>query len=321
MGKLTARQVETLKEPGRHSDGGNLYLNITKAGAKSWVFFYRFDKVQREMGLGGIATTSLAQARVKALAALKLLKDGIDPLAERRAAEKIEASKISFGAFADEYVKTHEGKFRNDKHKAQWASTLGPAYCGAMRSLPLNAIDTQAVLKVLRPLWQKVPETASRLRGRIENILDSAKAQGYRDGLENPARWKGHLKSILPARQRLTRGHHVALAYDDLPAFISALRGSQATAALALELCILTATRSGEVLNSNWNEFDLTKAVWTIPANRMKAGHEHRVPLTPRAVEILDLIQQAKHMHNDYVFAGNAKGKPLSNMAMAVNKH
>ncbi len=318
MGKLTARQVETLKEPGRHSDGGNLYLNITKAGAKSWVFFYRFDKVQREMGLGGIATTSLAQARVKALAALKLLKDGIDPLAERRAAEKIEASKISFGAFADEYVKTHEGKFRNDKHKAQWASTLGPAYCGAMRSLPLNAIDTQAVLKVLRPLWQKVPETASRLRGRIENILDSAKAQGYRDGLENPARWKGHLKSILPARQRLTRGHHVALAYDDLPAFISALRGSQATAALALELCILTATRSGEVLNSNWNEFDLTKAVWTIPANRMKAGHEHRVPLTPRAVEILDLIQQAKHMHNDYVFAGNAKGKPLSNMAMAM---
>ena len=318
MGKLTARQVETLSALGRHSDGGNLYLNISKAGAKSWVFLYRFGKSQREMGLGGVTTTSLAEARTKSLVALKQLRDGCDPLIERRALQKVDANKISFGAFADSYLEAHEAKFRNAKHVAQWRSTLGPNYCSGIRTLPIGEVDTEAVLKVLRPLWQKVPETAARIRGRIENVLDSAKAQGLRDGLENPARWKGHLKSILPARQRLTRGHHAALPYDDLPALLSVLRGKQAIAALALELCILTATRSGEILNATWSEFELAKRVWTVPATRMKAGQEHRVPLTARALDILQYLQKLKLAHNDHVFAGNAKGKPLSNMAMTM---
>ena len=318
MGKLTSRQVETLKSLGRHSDGGNLYLNISKAGAKSWVFLYRFGKSQREMGLGGVTTTSLAEARTKALVALKQLREGRDPLSERRAQEKVEANKISFGAFADSYLEAHEAKFRNAKHAAQWRSTLGPNYCSGIRALPIGEVDTEAVLKVLRPLWQKVPETAARIRGRIENVLDSAKAQGFRDGLENPARWKGHLKSILPARQRLTRGHHAALPYDDLPALLTALRSKQGTAALALELCILTATRSGETLNATWSEFDLAKGVWTIPAIRMKAGQEHRVPLAARALDILQSLHKLKLEHNPHVFAGNAQGKPLSNMAMTM---
>jgi integrase len=186
-------------------------------------------------------------------------------------------------------------------------------YCQPIRAFRLNEIDTEAVLKVLQPIWTKVPETASRLRGRIENILDAAKAKGYRSG-DNPAQWRGHLKTILPARQRLTRGHHAALHYDDLPAFMRELQSKEATAAQALELCILTATRSSEILKAKWKEFDLKKAIWTIPAVRMKAGHEHRIPLTARAVAILKSLH--KFPHNDHVFPGGARGKPLSSMAL-----
>ena len=317
MGKLTARQVNTLIDAGRHSDGGNLYLNIAKGGSKSWVFFYRHDGKQREMGLGGVATNTLAEARVKALAALKLLKDGRDPLVDRRSVEKLQAGRITFGSFADDYIKTHEGKHRNARHATQWKSTLGPNYCGAIRNLPVNEIDTEAVLKVLRPLWQKVPETAARIRGRIENVLDAAKAQDLFQG-ENPARWKGHLKAVLPARQRLTRGHHAALPYNDFPAFMSELRAVEnSIAAKALEFCILTVTRTNETLGMVWEEIDLAKAVWTIPANRMKAGYEHRVPMPPRANEILKAMEAVRTAHNPYVFPGQVTGKSLSHVSMA----
>jgi integrase len=171
------------------------------------------------------------------------------------------------------------------------------------------------VLRVLQPVWQKIPETAARLRGRIERVLDAAQARGYRSG-ENPARWRGHLKTLLPARQRLTRGHHAALRYDELPAFMTELRTRQSTAALALELAILTASRTGEVLNAELKEFDLNKAIWTIPAQRMKAGHEHRIPLVARAVAILKSLK--KHAHDDHAFPGNRRGKPLSPMAMTM---
>ena len=319
MGKLTARQVETLKLPGRHADGGNLYLNIAKGGAKSWVFFYRRGAKQREMGLGSIVTTSLADARVKALDALKLLKSGSDPLEARRADEKRTAGKVTFGQFADEYLRAHEAKFRNTKHAAQWKSTLGPNYCSAVRGLPIGEVDTEAVLKVLRPLWQKVPETASRIRGRMENVIDAAKAQGLYQG-DNPARWKGHLSAVLPKRQRLTRGHHAALSCDDLPAFMVALRekAGESVASIALEFCILTVTRSSETLGAVWSEFDLAKGVWTISAKRMKAGHEHRIPLSSRALEILNVMAAARSDHNQHVFPGIVRGKSLSNMAMAA---
>jgi integrase len=322
-GKLNARKVETLTKPGRYADGGNLYLFISPNGGKRWTFFYRLGKtadgkpVRREMGLGSAANgqVSLAEARGKALDARKLLNAGKDPIEVRDANEKAARTIPTFGAFADDYINSHKPKFRNDKHIAQWEMTLSDAYCKAIRSMPLDAIGTEAILSVLQPIWQTVPETASRLRGRIENVLDAAKALGYRDG-QNPAQWRGHLKTLLPARQRLTRGHHAALAYDDLPAFMAELRDKKSTAALALELCILTATRSGEVLNAEWSEFDLDKAIWTIPAIRMKAGHEHRVPLTTRAV---DFLKAMTRLHdNAHVFPGHAKGKPLSSMAMTM---
>ena len=316
VGLLNARKVETLSEPIRHADGGNLYLSISENGGRRWVFLYRFKGSRREMGLGSAAKghVSLAEARKAASEARKRVSDGIDPLEAKRDQERKSIAIPTFGVFADEYLESHRSKFRNGKHIAQWEMSL-KTYCQPIRSLRLNEIDTEAVLKVLQPIWTKIPETASRLRGRIENILDAGKAKGYRQG-ENPAQWRGHLKTILPARQRLTRGHHAAMSYDDLPGFLGLLRIKQATAALALELCILTATRSGEVINARWQEFDLKKAIWTIPAIRMKAGHEHRIPLTTRAAEILKSLH--KLPHNEHVFPGNAQGKPLSNMAMSM---
>ena len=316
VGLLNARKVETIAEPGRHADGGNLYLFISENGGKRWTFLYRFKGTRKEMGLGSATKgfVSLADARKAASAARKLVSEGIDPLGAKREHERKSIAIPTFGAFADEYLESHRSKFRNDKHIAQWEMTL-KTYCQPMRATRVNEINTETVLKVLQPMWGKVPETASRLRGRIENILDAAKAIGYRQG-ENPAQWRGHLKTILPARQRLTRGHHAALPYDDLPEFLGLLRAKQATAALALELCILTATRSGEILNAQRNEFDLKKAIWTIPAIRMKAGHEHRIPLASRAVEILKSLHNMPH--NEHAFPGNARGKPLSNMAMSM---
>jgi integrase len=319
MGKLTARQVETIKAPGRHADGGNLYLNVSPHGTKSWVFFYRFAGKQREMGLGSYQTSTLAQARVKALSALKLLRDGLDPLAAKRVAERAEAGNVTFGPFADDYIATHRVKFRNQKHAAQWKTTLGPKYCAPIRSLAIGEVDTAAVLRVLKPLWQKVPETASRIRGRIENVLDAARAQGLYAG-ENPARWKGHLKAVLPARQRLTRGHHAALSYDEIPAFMESLRESQTVSigARALEFCILTVTRTNETLGAQWAEFDLKKHIWTIPAARMKSGIEHRIPLSTRAVAILQDMEHARTTRNEHVFPGLKNGAGLSNMAMSA---
>jgi hypothetical protein len=212
VGLLNARKVETLAKPGRHADGGNLYLSISENGGRRWTFFYRFKGARKEMGLGSEArgNVSLAEARNAASEARKLVRDGIDPPEAKRGQVRKNLVIPTFGAFADEYLASHRPKFRNDKHIAQWEMTL-KTYCQPIRSLRLNKIDTEAVLKVLQPIWSKIPETASRLRGRIENILDAAKAKGYRSG-ENPATWRGHLKTLLPARQRLTRGHHAAMA-------------------------------------------------------------------------------------------------------------
>lgn len=316
-GKLNARKVETLKEPGRYSDGGNLYLFITPNSGKRWTFLYRLGGKRREMGLGsaGPHGVSLKEARDKAAEARRLVAAGMDPLEARAAEEKASRTIPTFGTFADDYIKSHKPKFRNEKHVAQWEMTLGDTYCRAIRVRPINEIDTEAVLSVLQPIWTKVPETASRLRGRIENVLDAARALGYRDG-PNPATWRGHLKTLLPARQKLTRGHHAALPYDELPKFMVDLRARQSTAALALEFCILTASRSSEVLNAEWSEFDLDKKVWTIPAHRMKAGHAHRIPLTDRALDILKSLPKLEG--NPHVFPGNARGKPLSGMAMTM---
>lgn len=324
---LTPFAVKNAK-PGRHADGGGLHLLVKESGARSWVYRFMLRGKARDIGLGaasGPEAILLSKARDKADAFRLKVKAGIDPLAERdrEAAEALAAAQaeqiagITFKAVADAYIAANEDGWRNEKHRQQWRNTLATYVYPVIGELPVAEVGTAHVLQILEPIWKEKPETASRVRGRIETVLDAAKARGYREG-ENPARWRGHVAQILPARRRLSRGHHKALPYDELPAFVASLRDRKATAALALEFAILTAARTGEVIGAKWEEVDLGKAVWTIPAARMKAGKDHRVPLSPRAVEILEAT---KALGGDWLFAGNAKLpgeiKPkLSGMAM-----
>jgi integrase len=316
INKLSARTVETVKAPGRYSDGGNLYLSISANGGRRWVFMYRISGRQREMGLGSAtkAGTSLATARELAAEARNALAAGLDPLEVRKATRQAERAVPSFGECADNYIEAHRKSWRNDKHVAQWTMTL-TTHCAKIRAMPVNKIDTEAVLKVLQPIWERLPETAKRLRGRIEKVLDAAAVLGFRTG-ENPARWRGHLQNLLAKLKRLTRGHHAALPYEQLPEFMAQVRARQSLAARALEFGILTACRSGEVRFARWDEIDLDKAVWVIPGTRMKAGKEHRVPLSDRAVAVLSALQEIRT--SDFVFPGTPSGKPLSGMAMAM---
>ncbi|GEP04827.1 tyrosine-type recombinase/integrase [Methylobacterium oxalidis] len=312
--KLSARSVATLSKPGRHSDGEGLYLVVDASGAKRWLFLFRWQGKLKEMGLGGLSTVSLADAREKAAEARQTLKAGHNPIEKRRTAKEERLAAITFGAFADEVVKSLQNGFRNDKHKAQWTSTLN-TYAASLRTMPIEAIGTDDVLGVLVPIWQTKSETASRVRGRIERILDAAKAKALRTG-ENPARWRGHLDKLLPARRKLTRGHHAAMPFEDVPTFIADLREREAVAGMALEFCILNASRSGEVLGARWSEIDRKAKAWIIPAERMKAGIEHRVPLTERALAILDRAEAIRS--SEYVFPGYKRGRPLSVMAMEM---
>jgi integrase len=307
--RLTARKVETAK-PGKYSDGGNLYLIVSESGARKWVLRFTWRGRAKEMGLGSAASVPLTDAREKAASARRKIAQGLNPIDER----KRDGGIPTFGEMADDVRETLSAGFRNEKHKAQWKSTL-EAYAAPLRAKPVDTIGTDDVLAVLKPIWTEKAETASRVRGRIEKVLDAAKAKGLREG-ENPARWRGHLDHLLPRPSKLARGHHAAMPYEDVAAFIAQLRKREATSALALELCILTAARSGEILGMRWPEIDLDKKVWTVPADRMKAGREHRVPLSARAVAILRQLETLKT--GDFVFAGRARNKPLSNMAMEM---
>jgi integrase len=306
-GNLTARKVETAK-PGKHSDGGNLYLIVSPSGSRKWVLRFTWRGKAREMGLGTPATVCLADAREKAADARRMVARGLDPIHERKRAGGVP----TFGEMADQVREALSAGFRNEKHKAQWKMTL-ETYAAPLRGRPVDTITTDDVLAVLKPIWTGKAETASRLRGRIEKVLDAAKAKGLRNG-ENPARWRGHLDHLLPKQPKLTRGHHAAMPYEEVAAFVGRLREMGSSAGQALELCILTAARSGEILGMRWDEIDLDKKVWTAPAHRMKAGREHRVPLSTRAVVILRNLHKVKS--SDFVFPGQARGKPLSNMAM-----
>lgn len=312
--RLSARTVQTVSEPGLHADGDGLYLSVSKSGAKSWRFIFQWHGKRKEMGLGKLSAVSLADARQAANQARAMVAQDLDPIAVREA-ERAKNSNQTFGQFADALVDDLAPGFRNAKHLAQWRMTL-KTYAAPLRNKRLDDIDTRDVLAVLKPIWQEKPETAVRLRGRIERVLDAAKAQGLRTG-ENPARWRGHLDKLLPKRKKLTRGHHAAMPYKDLPRFVAALRANESLSALALEWCILTATRSGETLNASWSEIDREAKVWTIPAQRMKAGKEHRVPLTRRMLEILDRLALLRP-DDGFLFPGNKAGRPLSGMAMAM---
>jgi integrase len=265
---------------------------------------------RREMGLGSYPTISLVAARQRADECRRQVAEGLDPITERK-----KAAPVTFGEAADQFLASMSSSFRNEKHRDQWKMTLGDAYCATLRKKPISAVDTEDVLQVLAPIWQSKAETASRIRGRIERVLDYATVKGWRTG-ENPARWRGHLKNALPARQKLARGHHAAMPYAQVPAYVKRLQSAEAMAARGLEFLILTASRSGEVMGAQWPEFDLEKAVWTVPAERMKAGKEHRVPLSPRAVAIIKDLHETKV--NDFVFPGEKKERPLSPMAFAM---
>ena len=314
----------THAKAGRHADGGGLNLLVKESGARSWVYRFMLKGKSRDLGLGaasGPDAISLAKARDLASAHRLKVKAGIDPLAERHreAAEAIAAAQaakiagVTFRHVAEAYIAANEGSWRNDKHRQQWRNTLASYVYPVMGELPVADIGTAHVLQILEPIWQEKPETASRIRGRIEALLDAAKARGYREG-ENPARWRGHIAQILPARSKLTRGHHKAMPYAELPLFMSQLRAREAMAARALEFVILTATRTSELLGATWAEVDIDKAIWTIPAVRMKAGREHRVPLSPRTIEIL---KSGQFLGSDWLFPSEKGGK-LSTMAMAM---
>ena len=316
LNKLSATFVAKTKEAGRHSDGGGLYLAIDGDGRRRWLFMFTRSGKRTELGIGGGRDLSLSDARALAGEMRTALERGDDP---RTVRSKGKAAQ-TFGAFADDYVLQMRPSWKNAKHAAQWLMTL-TEYAKPIRPRMIDSITSDDVVAVLKPLWQRTPETAERLRGRIEIVLDAAKVKGFRTG-DNPARWRGHLEHYLPPRKRLSRGHHTAMPYDKMAEFMADLRDRPALAAQLLEFTILTATRTGEALGASWGEIDLEKALWTIPASRMKAGAEHRVPLSPRAVAILTAIlaDQAKQWAEGakFVFANSKPDKPLSGMAMAM---
>jgi integrase len=295
MNCLSIVKVNALKRRGLYGDGGGLYLAVAKGGSKAWVFRFKKNGKARHLGLGGYSTeNSLHRARERASAARLLLLDGVDPIAAKHAKKQtrdLEAAKaITFKQCAEGYISAHRAGWRNAKHAAQWESSLASYAYPLLTNLPVGSIDTTLVLKVLEPIWAKKTETASRLRGRIESILDWARVRGYRSG-ENPARWRGHLDKLLPRRSKLQKIEHLpALPWPEIGSFMSELRAYESFAARALEFLILTAARSGEVMGLRWPEIDLAQRLWVVPASRMKANREHRVPLCPRAVAILDSL-------------------------------
>ena len=316
--KLTPMGVSKTTKPGCYGDGAGLWLQVSGAGGKSWIFRFRQAGKQREMGLGPAHTVSLAEARAKAKECRKMLLDGKDPLEVRNAAKLAEALErakmMTFDQCAAAYIAAHRSGWKNAKHASQWENTLATYASPVIGKIPVAQVDTALVMKVLSPIWQAKTETATRMRGRIESILDWAAVSNYRQG-ENPARWRGHLDKLLanPGRSKRVE-HHAALPWQEIGAFMAALREQKGIAARAVELAILTACRSGEIRLATWAEFDLDAALWLIPAERMKAKREHRVPLSAAALALLEPLPRG----GDLLFPGVKPGKPLSDMSLTA---
>jgi integrase len=309
--KLSARVVDTIARPGRHSDGGGLYLVVDKSGARRWAFLFRWKGRLKEMGLGGKDGVPLAKAREIAASSRADLAAGRNPIEARRAGR---SRNQSFGEFADAYVADQSPHWKNKKHKQQWVMTLR-TYAEPLRSKGISDIGIEDVLAVLQPIWLAKAETASRLRGRIEQVLDAATVKGLRTGA-NPAAWRGNLDKLLKARPTASRGHHKAMSYAEVPEFMAALRTRNSDTARALEFVVLTAVRTNEALGARWSEINFSTKVWTLPKERMKAGREHRVPLSDRALEILE--EARKHGSNEFVFPGQKRGKSLSSGSLRL---
>jgi integrase len=302
--------------PGRHADGRGLYLQVSPGGGRSWLYRYQLHGREHFMGLGSAADIPLKRARQLAAEARQLRAEKVDPLQQRRqqrSAQLVDqARSVTFRECAGAYILAHEAGWKNPKHRYQWRQTLEQFVYPILGPLPVQSIDTALVLNVLQPIWRDKTETASRVRGRIESILDYAKVREYRNG-DNPARWRGHLDNLLPRPDKIAKPeHHAALPYTEIGSFMSDLRGRDSTSARSLEFLILTAARTGEVIGAQWREFDPKAKVWTVPANRMKGGREHRVPLSDRTVEIVRIMQSRRE--NDFVFPGRSGG--LSNMSL-----
>jgi len=320
-GKLTARGVESrAKRKGRYGDGDGLFLRVLDPGRRVyWTYRYTLSGKERETSIGPYPEMSLADARGKHAGLRAQVLNKSDPLAGKRNGKSTAATpstKPTFGVMADDYVATHEGGWRNPKHRWQWTQTL-TQHCGPIRDMPVDQIGTDDILTVLKPLWTRAPVTGSRLRGRIERVLNAARARGHIDkDRANPARWKAHLDELLPKPKKLARGHHAAMPYADAPTFVQRLRASTSTAALALEFLILTASRSGETLGAQWSEISFETATLTVEKERMKTNEAFSIPLSDRALDILRALE-AKPGKNPFVFAGRPQ-RPLSNMALAM---
>jgi integrase len=313
------------------NDGDGLYLKLGRTGRASWIFRYKLAGKSRDMGLGRHPEVSLSVAREKAADARKLSKSGIDPLtsrdeemerqrlekeADRLVQDAVRAKATTFKEVALDYIAAHRAGWRNAKHAQQWENTLATYAFKVIGDLPTQEIGIEHVLKILKPIWTGKPETASRLRSRIELVLDAAKARELREG-ENPARWRGHLDKLLPARSKIRAvKHHAAMPWTELPAFMATLGKVEELSFKALRFTILTACRTREVLESTWAEIDVAAGVWIIPASRMKAVKEHRVPLSKAALDLLAALPRVEG--NNYLFPGARKKRPLSNMAMLM---
>ena len=313
---LTDTKIRRATERSRLRDGAGLWLNVTESGSKAWVYRWTALGKTREMGLGGYPVVSLADARAAREECRAMVAKGIDPRVERK--REVEPT---FRECADRYIIEHEPQWKNDKHRAQWRMTLGSKYCGKIENLLVSQIGIPEVLSVLEPIWLTVPETASRLRGRIERILGYARVKGWRNG-DNPAMWRGNLSEALPKPRRLANGHFPAMAYKDVPEFFSQVRRNNSLSARAMELLLYTCCRSGEVLNARWEEVDFENSLWIIPAVRTKTDQEYQIPLTVAALDLLERLYQSRI--SEFVFPGQKRGrgvqpnKPLSAMALEM---
>jgi integrase len=314
--QLTALKVAKIAKPGRYGDGLGLWLQVGPTGAKSWLFRFQRGGQARQMGLGPVHTVTLADARHAAQEARRLLLEGHDPIEARRtirARHALAGAKaLTFREAAETYIAAHAGTWKNRVHAAQWPASLEAYAYPVLGRLPVASIETSHVLAAIEPIWREKPDTAGRVRGRIELVLDWASARGQRSG-DNPARWRGHLDKLLPAKSRVRpTAHHPALPYRDLPRFMAGLRKRDGVASRALEFTILTCARTSEAIGATWGEFDLRAKLWNVPGARMKAGKDHRVPLSDRAIAILKKLPR----EGEFVFIGAREGKALSNMAM-----
>jgi integrase len=314
--RLSARVVATASTPGLMADGGGLYLQVSRQGTKSWIYRFTMNGKTRDMGVGPLHTVSLSEARAKAAECRKLARDGIDPIARRialrQAKNAANAKALTFEQCAAAYIDVHKAGWTNAKHVQQWGNTLKKYAFPVFGNLPVDAVDTGLVLKVLEPIWKTKTETANRVRGRVENILDWATVRNYRHG-ENPARWRGHLDKTLPKRSKVQKPKHFpALPYEKIGSFMTALRQQTGTGSRALEMIILTATRTSETIGAKWDEFDLKKGVWNIPGVRMKNGEEHIIPLSSAALAVLNDLPRIDG--SEFVFPGMRRGRPIYDM-------